>query len=52
MRKVEASEVNQTKVQQYVQDQNYVEDAKDDRKHLLKNKNLPSIRTQLLSIKT
>lgn len=35
-----------------MQDKAYVEDAPKDRKHLLKCKNLPSIREQLFSIKS
>ena len=36
----------------YVNDKEYLEETKGDRKHMFKNKNLPSIRGQLFSIKT
>ena len=52
MKRFEASKEVQTTVKQYVQDKAYVEDAAVDRKHLLKCKNLPSIREQLFSIKS
>lgn len=42
------------KVSQYLTDKNknYIEDGKDDRKHLVQYKNLPSIRDKLLSLKS
>lgn len=52
IKKVEATKEQQSAVQQFVRDKEYVEDASDDRKHLLKCKNLPSIREQLFSIKS
>ena len=52
IKKVEATKEQQSVMKQFVNDKEYVEDAADDRQHLLKCKNLPSIREQLFSIKS
>ena len=53
IKKVEdAVQVNEKKLEQFGVDKSYVEDTKDDKKHLIQFKNLPSIRDKLLSIKS
>ena len=52
MKKIEANGEKTVTIQKYGIKQAYLKDTKDDRKHLVQYKNLPSIRDRLLSIKT
>ena len=52
IKKVAASTKNQSKLNEYTDNKEYITEATDDRKHLIMCKNLPSIRDKLFSIKS